>query len=134
MTRINLVDPTELMDQHLVAEYRELFMVGSSLQRSLKSPNWNIKNIPATFTLNKGHVSFFYNKGKYLFLRYNSLIREMKARGMNPNPDRTFEHHKWPSYLYKDWTATEADKDIVRERIKERIAAKPNWYRKTANV
>ena len=41
MTRINLVPITELSDQHLVAEYREIFMVGPSLQRSLKSPNWN---------------------------------------------------------------------------------------------
>jgi len=37
MTRINLVNPKELSDQHLVAEYREIFMVGSSLQRSMKS-------------------------------------------------------------------------------------------------
>ena len=42
MTRINLVPTEELADQHLVAEYRELFMVGSSLQRSLRSPRWNI--------------------------------------------------------------------------------------------
>ncbi len=41
MTRINLVQPDELSNQHLVAEYREIFMVGSALQRSLKSPNWN---------------------------------------------------------------------------------------------
>ena len=40
MTRINLVPPSELADQHLVAEYREIFMVGSSLQRSIVSKNW----------------------------------------------------------------------------------------------
>jgi hypothetical protein len=32
MTRINIVPTEELADQHLVAEYRELFMVGSALQ------------------------------------------------------------------------------------------------------
>ena len=42
MTRINLVNPRELSDQHLVAEYREIFMVGSSLQRSIKSKKWII--------------------------------------------------------------------------------------------
>ena len=65
MTRINLVNPKELTDQHLVAEYREIFMVGSSLQRSMKSKSWNktINNIPKEFTLNKGHVTFLYNKG-----------------------------------------------------------------------
>ena len=68
MTRINLVPPEELSDQHLVAEYREIFMVGSSLQRSLRPPNWEKtkESIPKKFTLNKGHVKFFYDKGKYL--------------------------------------------------------------------
>ena len=52
MTRINIVEPSELTDQHLIAEYREIFMVGSSLQRSLKSKNWNPKSIPKKYTLN----------------------------------------------------------------------------------
>ena len=62
MTRINLVPVEELADQHLVAEYREIFMVGSSLQRSLASPNWekNKKTIPNQFTLNTGHVTVSY--------------------------------------------------------------------------
>jgi len=68
MTRINLVKPSELSDQHLVAEYREIFMVGSALQRSIKSKNWKRtkEQLPKDFTLNVGHVKFFYNKGKYL--------------------------------------------------------------------
>ena len=75
MTRINIVPTEELADQHLVAEYREMFMVGSALQRSLKSPNWekNKKTWPTRFTLNSGHVKFFYNKGLYLHKRL-SLI------------------------------------------------------------
>ena len=36
MTRINIISPSELTDQHLVAEYREIFMIGSALQKSLK--------------------------------------------------------------------------------------------------
>ena len=79
MTRINIVDPIELTDQHLVAEYREIFMVGSALQRSLKSKNWNPNSIPKQYTLNKGHVKFFYNKGKYLSKRYDELRTEMKS-------------------------------------------------------
>lgn len=131
MTRINLVDPSELYDQHLVAEYREIFMVGSSLQRSLKSPNWKRIDVPDMFTLNKGHVKFFYNKGKYLHLRYLELIAEMKRRGMTPDPARTFKLEQWPDHLYKDWSPTERDKDIVRKRIAQRVNEKPSWYRKT---
>ena len=60
MRRINLVPPEELSDQHLVAEYREIFMVGSSLQRSLKSPNWEKTKISH---LTKVTLSFFMTKG-----------------------------------------------------------------------
>ena len=131
MTRINLVPPEELSDQHLVAEYREIFMVGSSLQRSLRSPNWGEakKSIPKKFTLNKGHVKFFYDKGKYLSERYDELINEMKKRNMNPNPSRTFKEEQWPDELYKNWRPNDIDLQVVRKRIKRKINLKPNWYR-----
>ena len=93
MTRINLVDPSELSDQHLIAEYREIFMIGSALVKSRKSLKWSEtkKNLPKEFTLNTGHVKFFYNKGKYLHKRYLKIVDEMISRGMNPNPKRRFK-------------------------------------------
>ena len=135
MTRINLVMPAELSDQHLVAEYREIFMVGSSLQRSLKSKNWEktLANIPEKYTLNRGHVTFFYNKGKYLYKRYDSLVEEMKKRGMNPDPDRRFKTEQWPRELFKDWKPEPDDYKVIRARIKEKIEMKPDWYRFTKN-
>ena len=131
MTRINLVPISELADQPLVAEYREIFMVGSSLQRSLKSPNW-IKtkdSLPKEFTLNKGHVKFFYNKGKYLYNRYLDLVEEMKNRGMSPDPLRKFKRGQWPDELFQDWIPNDRDLLIIRERIQLKIQQKPNWYR-----
>ena len=134
MTRINILKPIHLTDQHLIAEYRELFMVGSALQRSLKSPNWekNKKTWPKEFTLNSGHVKFFYNKGKYLHKRYKQLVKEMKDRGMKPDPDRKFKREQWPNNLYKDWEPTMKDEMIIRERLEEKIKMKPDWYRKTS--
>ena len=136
MTRINLVDPSELSDQHLVAEYREIFMVGSSLQRSLKSKNWEktLANIPKKYTLNKGHVTFFYNKGKYLYNRYELLVKEMKNRGMKPDSERKFKTEQWPNELFNDWTPEEDDYKVIRARIKEKIEMKPDWYRFTPLV
>ncbi len=133
MTRINLVDPSELTDQHLVAEYREIFMVGSSLQRSLKSKNWEktLANLPKKYTLNKGHVTFFYDKGKYLCKRYDLLIEEMKNRGMKPDPERKFKTEQWPKELFKDWEPEPEDYKVIRARIKEKIEMKPDWYRFT---
>ena len=133
MTRINLIKPSELADQHLVAEYREIFMVGSALQRSIKSKSWETtkEHLPQAFTLNKGHVKFFYNKGKYLHKRYLDLINEMKKRGMHPNPKRQFKMEQWPSELYKDWEPKAEDIQLIKERIQEKINQKPTWYRWT---
>ena len=131
MTRINLVPPSELADQHLVAEYREIFMVGSSLQRSIVSKNWAQTKVtlPKIFTLNTGHVKFFYDKGKYLSDRYDELREEMTKRGMNPDPARVFKRWQWPDELYKSYTPDQDALDIIRERIEYRISEKPGWYR-----
>ena len=131
MTRINLVPPEELSDQHLVAEYREIFMVGSSLQRSLRSPNWEKtkESIPKKFTLNKGHVKFFYDKGKYLSERYDVLIKEMKRRKMRPDPSRTFKKEQWPDELFNTWRPNDYDLKVVRTRIEMKIKLKPDWYK-----
>ena len=131
MTRINLVPPEELADQHLVAEYREIFMVGSSLQRSLRSKNWNttINNLPEKFTLNTGHVKFFYNKGLYLENRYNDIVYEMMCRGMKPDVKRVWKLSQWPVELRGDWEPSSDDLMLIRERIKTRINQKPGWYR-----
>ena len=133
MTRINIVPTEELSDQHLVAEYRELFMVGSALQRTLASKNRDksLSSIPEKFTLNTGHVKFFYNKGEYLHKRYNAIVEEMKRRGMNPDPERVFKREQWPDELYNDWQPDDQELAIVRQRIQERIDAKPDWYRWT---
>ena len=121
----------ELADQHLVAEYREMFMVGSALQRTLASKNRDksLSSIPEKFTLNTGHVKFFYNKGEYLHKRYNAIVEEMKRRGMNPDPERVFKREQWPDELYNDWTPSEQEQAILRERLQERIDQKPDWYR-----
>ena len=131
MTRINIVPTEELSDQHLVAEYREIFMVGSALARTLRSPNKDksLSSIPEKCTLNTGHVKFCYNKGEYLHKRYKQLISEMQHRGMKPDPERKFKREQWPDELYNDWQPDDQELAIVRQRIQERIEQKPNWYR-----
>ena len=120
MTRINLVDPIQLADQHLVAEYREIFMIGSALQRSLKSKT-GLTDIPQNFTLNSGHIKFFYDKGRYQSKRYFLLIQEMKRRGMSPDPCRKFKREQWPDELYNDWQPTATDIEIIEQRLQQKI-------------
>ena len=129
MTRINIIPVKELTDQHLIAEYREIFMVGSALQRSLNSKKWNPKKIPETFRLGTGHVMFFYDKGKYLYKRYNQIREEMITRGFNPDEDRVFKKIQFPKEYYNDWIPSKSDQEIIRKRIEERIQQKPEWYR-----
>jgi deoxyribonuclease (pyrimidine dimer) len=133
MTRINIIPPSELHDQHLVAEYREIFMVPGSLKKTLVSKvGFQVSKVPSSFTLNKGHVYFFFDKGLYLEKRYQEIIVEMKLRGMSPDPARLFPAHVYPKELFNDWTPSEQEQNIVRERIKLRVSQKPGWYRKTA--
>lgn len=128
MTRINLVDPPELTDQHLIAEYREIRLLCANLTRTLKCKGgFQEKKVPTEFTLNSGHCYFFYNKGKYIHDRYDSLRGEMFKRGFEPQHE--FPKELWPDHLYNDWTPSERDKNIVRERIALRISQRPNWYR-----
>lgn len=132
MTRINSnVDPKQLMDQHLMAEYRELPMVLASLRRSLKTQSERevLKKIPPKFTLNTGHVLFFYNKLTFLRNRYDRLVNELHNRGYNLDQNRTLDLSGIPSTFFNDWTATPADDAVLEQRIKEKIAMKPSWYK-----
>ena len=135
MTRINIISPSELTDQHLIAEYREIFMVAGSLKRTLISKSGFVESkVPKNFTLNNGHVYFFYNKGKYLYKRYNLIIKEMKSRGFKPDENRIFPKDIFiMNNLFNDWEPNQGDIKIIRKRINEKIAMKPSWYRKTKN-
>ncbi len=133
MTRINLIPPADLTDQHLVAEYREMTMVPAALNRTLNSSKGLVKTkISKQYTLNTGHVYFFYDKGKFLKERYDSLVQEMKDRGMNPDPNRTFPTEVFKqNKLYGDWKPSIKEIDINLQRINKRISQKPDWYRHT---
>lgn len=133
MTRINLIEPAKLYDQHLVAEYREIFMVPAALRRSLNAKGGaRAADIPKRFTLGKGHVKFFYDKGKYLYKRYASLVKEMRRRGFKPDGNRTFPKQIFTeNNLFNDWRPDKRDIAVITRRLKQKIAQKPDWYRKS---
>lgn len=133
MTRINIILPKELYDQHLLAEYREIFMIPAALSRTLKSKvGLDLGRYPKRYTLGRGHVVFFYNKGKYLSRRYSLLRNELKKRGFRLNegrkfPDKIFKENN----LFLDWQPQNNDFKIIRKRLKEKIKLKPKWYKKS---
>jgi hypothetical protein len=117
MTRINCgIPPAELTDKHLLAEAREIKRVPNVIKKG----KCNFDNIPEQFTLGTGHVKFFYNKLKYLKGRYINLHLECKRRGFKV---QNFID-AWdgvPQELMGDYTPTDRDREIIRERIKERL-------------
>lgn len=129
MTRINIIDPSELTDQHLIAEYREIRLLTQNLRRSFASKDgFNKNKIPRQFTLNAGHVLFFKDKGLYINNRYQQLQNEMKNRGFKPTCEN-IDTSVWPADFYNDWQPSERDFEIIRERINLRISQRPGWYR-----
>jgi len=133
MTRINVIPPSKLTDQHAMAEYRELPMVNASLRRTLDSKSGLVKGrIPKNYTLNKGHVTFHYDKGLYLFNRYHSLVAELRKRGYNMKPEERVID--WTVFqraegLWQDWVPNSVDLAVNVARVVERIQSKPRWYR-----
>ena len=57
MTRINIIPVEELMDQHLIAEYREITMVPASLARTLSSKTGlDYNKIPKSYKIQSNLV------------------------------------------------------------------------------
>lgn len=118
MTRINLgIPPESLHHKHLTAEYREIGRIGSLVLARLDNGQ-SFNDIPPKFTLGKGHVKFFFDKGKYIHKRFEALKREMIRRGYKANLDF---RNTWPQELYNDYEPTPEDIEIVERRIADRM-------------
>jgi hypothetical protein len=117
MTRINVgIPPSELNNKHLIAEAREIKRVPNCVGKG----RFNLKGQPKEFKLGKGHVSFFYSRLGYLKKRYEELYIECKRRGFNVQ----YYGNAWdniPLHLMGDYTPSEVDIQIIRERISERL-------------
>jgi deoxyribonuclease (pyrimidine dimer) len=132
MTRINSdLDPKILKRMHLIAEIREITMVPAALKRSLRTRKSEdiLKGIPKKFTLNKGHVSFFFDKQQFLINRFDKLADEMEYRGYNPDRSRKEAFSGFPNEFYNNWSSTQEDDELVLERINLRISQKPYLYK-----
>ena len=120
MTRINCVDPCLLLDQHLIAEYRELPRIFAHA-RALK-PKEEVER----YRLGSGHVRFFYPRTGFLAQRQRELISECLRRGFQ------ISHHTAPDPiegLDDDWTPTVEDQRVNLERLCAKLDERPAWYR-----
>ena len=120
MTRINCIDPVDLLDQHLLAEYRELPRV-FKLARKLDP-----SEVVATYRLGTGHVKFFYDKTAWLARRQAALIAECRLRGFDVK--HTAAPDPIPG-LDGDWAPDAAAIDANLERLQAKVDARPKFYR-----
>mgnify|MGYP003122822287 CR=1 FL=1 len=117
MTRINVgIPPAELVNQHLLAEHRELKRIPNCVAKG----KYNMDGIPEVFKLGTGHVKFFYNKLLYLKKRYVSLYEECVKRGFNVQ-NYIEAWNDVPEELMNDYKVKSNDAKIIRERINERL-------------
>ncbi|PAT30794.1 deoxyribonuclease [Vandammella animalimorsus] len=122
MTRINLVPPAELCDQHLLAEHRELTRIPNAVAKG----KYRLQGQPEDYCLGTGHVRFFFDKLAFLQRRYEALHAECLARGFKVQ-------HIWPAALpenpalWQDYTPTEQALALNRSRIAERMPARARF-------
>ena len=117
MTRINVgVLPIELPSKLLLAEHREI----TRIPNAIKSGRANLsQSLPTKFTLNAGHVKFFYNRCLYLKNRYVALYNECIKRGFNvTNKLTAFED--LPQKALGDYKPDIEDRQLIIDRIESK--------------
>lgn len=134
MTRVNLVSPESLADQHLMAEFKEITRVPSLLRKNLgtKSQRSILDSVPHNFTLNTGHMKFFLDKMQFLCDRYESLKKELRNRsfGITEYDASDIFLNGIPSNFCTDkWSPSKSDIQVSVDRISLRISEKPTWYK-----
>ncbi len=141
MTRINLIHPSKLADQHLFAEWREIKHIPAFLQQLL-SKGRNIEEIkskiPDKFCLNKGHKYFFVDKMNFLHDRVWKIYEELKVRNfkLDTSPNDWEELTEGlDEEFFDNFYEPEVDAlALSNERILERISQRSDWYRYKGEV
>ena len=122
MTRINVgIPPVELVNQHLIAEHREIKRIPNCVAKG----KYNMEGMPDKFKLGTGHVKFFYNKLLYLKNRYISLYNECINRGFDVQ-NYIGAWDNVPKELMNNYKPTYKDRLIIQERIYERTINREN--------
>jgi deoxyribonuclease (pyrimidine dimer) len=121
------VDPRLLVDQHLVAESTELKMV-PGMMRYRFSNKQKIGKSPDSFRLGKGHMLFFTDKLSYLSERLVKVNDEMRRRKFKPGAPDYIDPYEFGDEYSGDWLPSINDSNLIRERIAEKLLAKPPGF------
>ena len=119
MARVNVgISPTNLTDQHLIAESVEITMITGAL----RSDGYKIKGkVPLEFCLGTGHINFFKPRITYLQRRLIEVNAEMVKRGFNPSTRIDLDEFETRGCKTEDWQPKFTDTVPVRLRVIERL-------------
>lgn len=129
MTRVNLISPRLLTDQHLIAEKKELNQLAGQLQKSVNSKNFNFDTLPKEFKLGTGHVRFFYRYGKFIKDRYQLVYDECVTRRFDVSYDFNDVWSRLGPQFCNQFIPASKDLTLSKNRIIDKIKAKPEFYR-----
>ena len=136
MTRINIT--YNLSDELLVNALGEEPRVLQGVLKRIQSGK-SFDDVPDSFTLNKGHVTFFYDKCLYIFDRYLRLrIEYLERFGKSYSKrhlanvvGRLYEIKASHPELLNDWIPDDDSARLVKLRILERSKGykRPHHYK-----
>ncbi len=127
MTRINLIEPSELTNRHLMGELHEITRVYGLVRKAQdrKINKYNFKDKikqPSAYTMGTGHVYFMYDKLGFITKRYYALNDEARSRGFKVNPINQDDLISGiQSWWFGDYQPTQEAVEINRQRIAERL-------------
>lgn len=135
MTRINTIEPSDLTNEWLLSEHRELLRIPNKIISG--KTKLSKDRIPSSFRMGTGHELFFLDKLQWLHKRHDALTDECIKRGINLNLSHRFDYAELPMaaklYFYNDWTPSQADHGILIERLCERFDLRKKAYHITQN-
>lgn len=127
MTRINLINPEQLTDQHLLAEYRELPRIFWIVRKKLEEKKEI--NVWKEYKMWTWHVIFFYDKLLFLQKRLEKITLECQKRKFQISFTENIDLSDFPENLKKDFLPTKKDLEISEKRIQEKLDSKKNFYK-----
>ncbi|HCJ8468004.1 TPA: pyrimidine dimer DNA glycosylase/endonuclease V [Escherichia coli] len=130
MTRINLVPVSELSDQHLIAEYRELPRIFNLVLNAQYKGKYPLDfKISDTYLLGTGHVTFFYDKLIFLQRRLKEITEECIKRKFNIANKNDYSLALFNKEWLNDYIPTLKEIEISRKRIQEKLNSHPKFYK-----
>ena len=130
MTRINLEPVSELSDQHLIAEYRELPRIFNLVLNAQYKGKYPLDfKISDTYLLGTGHVTFFYDKLIFLQRRLKEITEECIKRKFNIANKNDYSLALFNKEWLNDYIPTLKEIEISRKRIQEKLNSHPKFYK-----